>query len=120
MCNGAEKEKLLFVFVLAKHLSSLLLFFFVPILSNDVAYFVFALDLALGCICMRLLLKPLRQHEPQMDCIIFFTGVASLIKVFVNLPLILDVFKDKLWLRIAIEQLYWYMTNTCRHTSILN
>ncbi|KAG0015100.1 hypothetical protein BGZ82_001534 [Podila clonocystis] len=42
-----------------------------------------------------------------MDCIIFFTGVASLTKVFVNLPLILDVFKDKLWLRIAIEQLYW-------------
>ncbi|KAG0348170.1 hypothetical protein BG004_005826 [Podila humilis] len=42
-----------------------------------------------------------------MDCIIFFTGIASLVKVFVNIPLILDVLKDKLWLRIAIEQLYW-------------
>lgn len=43
----------------------------------------------------------------QMDCIIFFTAIASLIKVGVNLPLILDVWRDKLWLRIAIEQTYW-------------
>ncbi|KAI1302131.1 hypothetical protein EDD11_005724 [Mortierella claussenii] len=42
-----------------------------------------------------------------MDCIIFFTGLASLIKVGVNLLLIFDVFRDMLWLRIAIEQTYW-------------
>ncbi|KAF9361071.1 hypothetical protein BGX26_006159 [Mortierella sp. AD094] len=42
-----------------------------------------------------------------MDCLIFFTSLASLIKIGVNLPLILDIFKDMLWLRIAIEQLYW-------------
>ncbi|KAG0199616.1 hypothetical protein BGX28_007121 [Mortierella sp. GBA30] len=42
-----------------------------------------------------------------MDCIVFFTGIASLIKVGVNIPLILDVLKDMLWLRIAIEQTYW-------------
>ncbi|KAF9115189.1 hypothetical protein BGX27_008667 [Mortierella sp. AM989] len=42
-----------------------------------------------------------------MDCIIFFTGLASLIKVGVNIPLILDVFKDMIWVRIIIEQTYW-------------
>ncbi|KAF9907241.1 hypothetical protein BX616_000495 [Lobosporangium transversale] len=42
-----------------------------------------------------------------MDCIIFFTGLASLIKVGVNMPVIFDVFKDRLWIRIAIEQTYW-------------
>ncbi|KAF9934381.1 hypothetical protein BGZ67_003862 [Mortierella alpina] len=42
-----------------------------------------------------------------MDCIVFFTAIASLIKVGVNIPLILDVLKDMLWVRIAIEQTYW-------------
>ncbi|GJJ77651.1 hypothetical protein EMPS_10010 [Entomortierella parvispora] len=42
-----------------------------------------------------------------MDCIIFFTAIASLIKVGVNAPLIFNVWVDKLWLRIAIEQTYW-------------
>ncbi|KAF9181367.1 hypothetical protein BGZ51_005505 [Haplosporangium sp. Z 767] len=42
-----------------------------------------------------------------MDCMVFFTGVACFIKIFVNLQLILDLFKDKLWLRIVIEQTYW-------------
>ncbi|KAG0053012.1 hypothetical protein BGZ83_001772 [Gryganskiella cystojenkinii] len=42
-----------------------------------------------------------------MDCIIFFTAIASLIKIGVNLPLIFDVWRDRLWLRIAIEQTYW-------------
>ncbi|KAF9933706.1 hypothetical protein FBU30_004714 [Linnemannia zychae] len=42
-----------------------------------------------------------------MDCITFFTALASLIKIGVNLCLILDAFPDKLWLRIAIEQTYW-------------
>ncbi|KAG0281078.1 hypothetical protein BGZ95_006926 [Linnemannia exigua] len=40
----------------------------------------------------------------QMDCITFFTALASLIKIAVNLCIILDAFPDKLWLRIAIEQ----------------
>ncbi|KAF9910438.1 hypothetical protein EC991_006488 [Linnemannia zychae] len=42
-----------------------------------------------------------------MDCITFFTALASLIKIAVNLCIILDAFPDKLWLRIAIEQTYW-------------
>ncbi|KAG0305078.1 hypothetical protein BGZ98_004635 [Dissophora globulifera] len=42
-----------------------------------------------------------------MDCIVFFTGIASLVKVGVNIPLILDIWKHMLWLRIAIEQIYW-------------
>ncbi|KAG0211769.1 hypothetical protein BGX33_004084 [Mortierella sp. NVP41] len=42
-----------------------------------------------------------------MDCITFFTAVASLIKIGVNLCLILDAFPDKIWLRIAFEQTYW-------------
>ncbi|KAG0364409.1 hypothetical protein BC939DRAFT_500631 [Gamsiella multidivaricata] len=46
-----------------------------------------------------------------MDCIVFFTSLASLIKIGVNVPLILDVLKDMLWLRIAIEQLYWIVVS---------
>ncbi|KAF8931066.1 hypothetical protein BGZ58_007832 [Dissophora ornata] len=42
-----------------------------------------------------------------MDCITFFTGLASLIKIGVNIPLILDIWRNKLWLRITIEQTYW-------------
>ncbi|KAG0263511.1 hypothetical protein BG011_008682 [Mortierella polycephala] len=42
-----------------------------------------------------------------MDCIVFFTGIACFVKVFANLQLIFDLFKDKLWLRIVIEQTYW-------------
>ncbi|KAF9366921.1 hypothetical protein BGX34_000040 [Mortierella sp. NVP85] len=42
-----------------------------------------------------------------MDCISFFSGIASLFKIAVNIPVILDVWKDKLWLRIAFEQFYW-------------
>ncbi|KAF9437352.1 hypothetical protein BGZ76_001069 [Entomortierella beljakovae] len=42
-----------------------------------------------------------------MDCIIFFTSLASLVKIGVNIPLILDVLKDTLWIRILIEQTYW-------------
>ncbi|KAF9584135.1 hypothetical protein BGW38_007459 [Lunasporangiospora selenospora] len=42
-----------------------------------------------------------------MDCIVFFTGIASFFKVIVNMPLLLDVLKDMLWLRILLEQTYW-------------
>ncbi|KAG0246229.1 hypothetical protein BGX31_003694 [Mortierella sp. GBA43] len=42
-----------------------------------------------------------------MDCITFFSGAASLCKIAANLPVILDVWKDKLWLRIVFEQFYW-------------
>ncbi|KAF9999101.1 hypothetical protein BGZ80_006816 [Entomortierella chlamydospora] len=46
-----------------------------------------------------------------MDCLIFFTSLASLVKIGVNLPLILDVLKDMLWLRIVIEQTYWIVVS---------
>ncbi|KAF8931287.1 hypothetical protein BGZ58_007719 [Dissophora ornata] len=42
-----------------------------------------------------------------MDCIIFFTTIACFVKVPANTVLILDVLRDSLWLRIAIDQLYW-------------
>ncbi|KAF9980065.1 hypothetical protein BGZ65_005604 [Modicella reniformis] len=42
-----------------------------------------------------------------MDCITFFSGLASLIKIFVNIPIITDTWNDKLWLRIVLEQFYW-------------
>ncbi|KAI8350298.1 hypothetical protein B0O80DRAFT_458677 [Mortierella sp. GBAus27b] len=42
-----------------------------------------------------------------MDCIIFFTTIASFVKIPGNLCLILDVLRDSYWLRVAIEQLYW-------------
>ncbi|KAF9130599.1 hypothetical protein BGW39_002875 [Mortierella sp. 14UC] len=51
--------------------------------------------------------KPKRNTTSQMDCITFFTALASLIKIAINLCIILDAFPDKLWLRIAVEQTYW-------------
>ncbi|KAF9120094.1 hypothetical protein BGW39_011679 [Mortierella sp. 14UC] len=42
-----------------------------------------------------------------MDCIIFFTSIACVVKVAGNLPLVFGVLLDHMWLRIAIEQLYW-------------
>ncbi|KAF9397063.1 hypothetical protein BGX21_009298, partial [Mortierella sp. AD011] len=46
-----------------------------------------------------------------MDCLIFFTSLASLVKIGVNIPPILDIFKDMLWLRIVIEQTYWIIVS---------
>ncbi|KAG0366566.1 hypothetical protein BGX24_003639, partial [Mortierella sp. AD032] len=42
-----------------------------------------------------------------MDCIIFFTSIACVVKVAGNLPIVLDVLVDHMWLRVALEQLYW-------------
>ncbi|KAG0332369.1 hypothetical protein BG004_001293, partial [Podila humilis] len=42
-----------------------------------------------------------------MDCIIFFTSLASLVKVAANLPLYFGKLENMMWLRVAIEQLYW-------------
>ncbi|KAF9363086.1 hypothetical protein BGX34_004904 [Mortierella sp. NVP85] len=42
-----------------------------------------------------------------MDCIVFFVTIACFVKIPGNLVLILDVLQDALWLRIALEQLYW-------------
>lgn len=42
-----------------------------------------------------------------MDCIIFFTSIACAVKVAANLPLVFGVLVDHMWIRIAIEQLYW-------------
>jgi hypothetical protein len=42
-----------------------------------------------------------------MDCIIFFTSIACVVKVAANLPLVFGVLVEHMWLRIAIEQLYW-------------
>ncbi|KAF8936854.1 hypothetical protein BGZ47_009295 [Haplosporangium gracile] len=42
-----------------------------------------------------------------MDCIIFFTSIACLVKVAANLPLVFGVLVDHMWLRVAIEQIYW-------------
>ncbi|KAG0271402.1 hypothetical protein BGZ95_000797 [Linnemannia exigua] len=42
-----------------------------------------------------------------MDCIIFFTSIACVVKVAGNLPIVFDVLIDHMWLRVGIEQLYW-------------
>ncbi|KAG0282991.1 hypothetical protein BGZ96_012645 [Linnemannia gamsii] len=42
-----------------------------------------------------------------MDCIIFFTSIACAVKVAANLPLVFGVLVGHMWLRVAIEQLYW-------------
>ncbi|KAG0201415.1 hypothetical protein BGX33_010332 [Mortierella sp. NVP41] len=42
-----------------------------------------------------------------MDCIIFFTSIACVVKVAANLPLVFGVLDGHMWLRIAIEQVYW-------------
>ncbi|KAG0333692.1 hypothetical protein BG000_008948 [Podila horticola] len=42
-----------------------------------------------------------------MDCIIFFTSLACFIKVAANLPLVFGKLENMMWLRVAIEQLYW-------------
>ncbi|KAG9066767.1 hypothetical protein KI688_012678 [Linnemannia hyalina] len=42
-----------------------------------------------------------------MDCIIFFTSIACVVKVAANLILVFGVLSDHMWLRIAIEQLFW-------------
>ena len=44
-----------------------------------------------------------------MDCIIFFVCIACFIKVPANLVLFYDVLRDSWWLRVAIEQMYWYV-----------
>lgn len=44
-----------------------------------------------------------------MDCIIFFTSLACFIKVAANLPLVFGKLENMMWLRVAIEQLYWYV-----------
>ncbi|KAG0022626.1 hypothetical protein BGZ81_008452 [Podila clonocystis] len=42
-----------------------------------------------------------------MDCIIFFTSLACFVKVAANLPLVFGKLENMMWLRVAIEQLYW-------------
>ncbi|KAG0243756.1 hypothetical protein BGX31_010225 [Mortierella sp. GBA43] len=44
-----------------------------------------------------------------MDCIIFFTSIACLVKVAANLPLVFGALQGLTWLRVAIEQLYWVL-----------
>ncbi|KAG0301914.1 hypothetical protein BGZ98_007949 [Dissophora globulifera] len=42
-----------------------------------------------------------------MDCIIFFTSVSCVVKVTSNLTMVFGALQSSLWLRIALEQLYW-------------
>ncbi|GJJ74634.1 hypothetical protein EMPS_06992 [Entomortierella parvispora] len=42
-----------------------------------------------------------------MDCIIFFTTIACFVKVAANLPLVFHALPHMMWLRVAIEQIYW-------------
>ncbi|KAF9202435.1 hypothetical protein BGZ49_007410 [Haplosporangium sp. Z 27] len=42
-----------------------------------------------------------------MDCLIFFTGLASLEKIGINVMIYFDVLPEMLWVRIIVEQLYW-------------
>ncbi|KAF9355324.1 hypothetical protein BGX34_010543 [Mortierella sp. NVP85] len=44
-----------------------------------------------------------------MDCIIFFTSIACFVKIAGNLPLVFGALENMIWLRIAIEQLYWIL-----------
>ncbi|KAK3810214.1 MAG: hypothetical protein J3Q66DRAFT_404973 [Benniella sp.] len=44
-----------------------------------------------------------------MDCLIFFMSLGSLVKIAGNLPLVFGALHDMIWLRIAIEQLYWVL-----------
>ncbi|KAG0362231.1 hypothetical protein BG005_006370 [Podila minutissima] len=44
-----------------------------------------------------------------MDCIIFFTSLACFVKVAANLPLVFGKLENMMWLRVAIEQLYWVL-----------
>ncbi|KAF9582040.1 hypothetical protein BGW38_000740 [Lunasporangiospora selenospora] len=42
-----------------------------------------------------------------MDCIIFFTTIASLVKIVGNLILVFDALLGHIWFRVAVEQMYW-------------
>ncbi|KAF9178701.1 hypothetical protein BGZ50_007535 [Haplosporangium sp. Z 11] len=44
-----------------------------------------------------------------MDCIIFFTTIASFIKIVTNLVIAFGCLQDYMWIRVAIEQLYWIL-----------
>ncbi|KAI1314574.1 hypothetical protein EDD11_002003 [Mortierella claussenii] len=44
-----------------------------------------------------------------MDCIIFFTTIGCFVKVAGNLPLVFEALQGTMWIRVAIEQLYWIL-----------
>ncbi|KAF9991151.1 hypothetical protein BGZ75_004635 [Mortierella antarctica] len=48
-----------------------------------------------------------RIRPKPLNCIVFFTTFDCFFKLAVNLPLVLDRFADKMWLRIAFDQIYW-------------
>ncbi|KAG0252104.1 hypothetical protein BG011_007201 [Mortierella polycephala] len=44
-----------------------------------------------------------------MDCIIFFTTIACFIKIVANLVIAFGSLQGYMWIRVAIEQLYWVL-----------